>query len=94
MAGLHVCAGPYRRVLFSHGDDMIKSLMQCECGNKPTARSLSYLRGRWFWVVCNACQARSADRTTLDDAVADWNLRVKRGQAEVRQPRVKVRRQA
>ena len=71
---------------------MIKSLMPCECGGEPTARSLSYLRGRWFWVVCNACQARSADRTTLDEAVADWNLRLKRNQAEARQPRAKIRR--
>jgi hypothetical protein len=76
------------------GDYMIKSLMPCECGGEPTARSLSYLRGRWFWVVCNTCQARSADRTTLDEAAADWNLRGKRNQAEARQPRAKIRRQA
>jgi hypothetical protein len=73
---------------------MIKSLMPCECGGQPTAKSLSYLRGRWFWVVCTACQSRSADRTTLDEAVTDWNQRVKRSQVEVRQPRAKVRRQA
>ena len=66
---------------------MIKSLMPCACGGEPTARSLSYLRGRWFWVVCNTCQARSADRTTLDDAAADWNLRAKRNQADARQLR-------
>lgn len=76
------------------GDYMIKSLMPCECGGEPTARSLSYLRGRWFWVVCNTCQARSADRTTFDEAAADWNLRVKRNQVEARQPRAKIRRQA
>jgi hypothetical protein len=73
---------------------MIKSLMPCACGGEPTARSLSYLRGRWFWVHCNSCQARSADRTSLDDAVADWNQRTRRGQVEARQPRAKVRRQA
>ncbi len=73
---------------------MIKSLMPCECGGEPTARSLSYLRGRWFWVVCNACRSRSADRATLDEAVADWNLRSKRSQTVARQPRAKVRRQA
>jgi hypothetical protein len=77
-----------------NGDDMIKSLMPCECGGQPTAKSLSYLRGRWFWVHCNSCQARSADRTTLDEAVADWNQRSKRAAVEVRQPRAKVRRQA
>ena len=71
---------------------MIKSLLPCECGGEPTARSLSYLRGRWFWVHCNACQTRSADRTTIDEAVADWNQRVKRSHGEVRPPRVKVRR--
>jgi hypothetical protein len=71
---------------------MIKSLMPCECGGEPTARSLSYLRGRWFWVHCNACQTRSADRPSIDEAVADWNQRVKRSQGEVRQPRAKVRR--
>jgi hypothetical protein len=73
---------------------MIKSLMPCACGGEPTARSLSYLRGRWFWVYCNSCQARSADSTSLDEAVADWNQRARRGQAAARPPRVKVRRQA
>jgi hypothetical protein len=43
-------------------------------------------------VHCNACQTRSADRTSIDEAVADWNQRVKRSQGEVRQPRAKVRR--
>ena len=71
---------------------MIKSLMPCECGGGTTARSLSLLRGRWFWGHCNACQKRAADRTTNDEAVADWNQRVKRSQGEVRQPRAKVRR--
>ncbi|MBV8200408.1 MAG: hypothetical protein JOZ15_07260 [Acidobacteria bacterium] len=73
---------------------MIKSLTLCECGGEPTARSLSYLRGRWFWVVCNTCQSRSADHTSLDEAVADWNLRAKRGQTAARQPRAKIRRPA
>src|SRR5215831_10417745 len=77
-----------------YGDDMIKSMVSCECGGQPTAKSLSYLRGRWFWVHCSSCQARSADRKTLDEAVADWNQRVKRTQAEARQPRAKIRRQA
>src|ERR1700694_2868611 len=87
-------AGEGHGVTTLNGDDMIKSLMPCECGGEPTARSLSYLRGRWFWVVCNTCQARSADRTSLDEAAADWNLRVKRNQSEARQPRAKIRRQA
>ncbi len=78
-----------------NGDDMIKGLTQCECGGEASARSLSYLRGRWFWVVCNTCRTRSADRATLDEAVADWNLRAKRQQQTVvRQPRAKVRRPA
>jgi hypothetical protein len=72
---------------------MLKSLMPCTCGGEPTAKSLSYLRGRWFWVHCSACQSRSADRTSLEEAVADWNQRVKRHPAEARPPRVKVRRQ-
>jgi hypothetical protein len=74
---------------------MIKNLMPCECGGEPAAKSLSYLRGRWFWVQCGACQARSGDRTTLDEAVADWNQRSKRSQtAEARPARAKTRRRA
>jgi hypothetical protein len=76
---------------------MMKSLAQCDCGGQPTARSLSYLRGRWFWVQCSSCQARSSDRTTLDEAVTDWNQRGKASKAapaaERRAPRTKARRQ-
>jgi hypothetical protein len=72
---------------------MMKNLMPCECGGEPTARSLSYLRGRWFWVHCNVCQTRSADRSTLDEAVADWNQRVKNTQAVARPQRARARRQ-
>jgi hypothetical protein len=74
---------------------MIKSLMPCECGGEPAAKSLSYLRGRWFWVQCHVCQTRSADHTTLDEAVADWNQRSKRSQAVAKPaaaPRTKARR--
>jgi hypothetical protein len=75
---------------------MMKSLMPCECGGEPAARSLSYLRGRWFWVHCNACQTRSGDHTTLEDAVADWNQRGKRKTAAAEPPpaRAKTRRRS
>jgi hypothetical protein len=66
---------------------MMKSLAQCDCGGQPTARSLSYLRGRWFWVQCSRCQARSSDRTTLDEAVTDWNQRGKSSKNTEREPR-------
>lgn len=73
---------------------MTRNLTPCECGGEPAAKSLSYLRGRWFWVQCNVCKTRSSDRTTLEEAVADWNQRGKRTQAVVRPVRAKDRRRA
>lgn len=73
---------------------MTRNLMPCECGGEPVAKSLSYLRGRWFWVQCNACKARSSDQKTLDEAVADWNQRGKHAQAVARPARAKARRRA
>jgi hypothetical protein len=58
-------------------------LEPCECGGEPAAKSVSYIRGHWSWVQCKACLTRSSDRSTREEAVEEWNSRVRTS----RQPR-------
>jgi hypothetical protein len=54
---------------------MIRKLEPCECGGRPAVKSVSYIKGRWFWVQCDTCLTRSSDLPTLDGAVDNWNQR-------------------
>ncbi|HVT58470.1 MAG TPA: hypothetical protein VHR45_08715 [Thermoanaerobaculia bacterium] len=59
---------------------MRQQLAPCECGGKAEAKSVSYIRGRWFWIQCASCLGRSSDRNSLDEAVEEWNKRGKKEQ--------------
>jgi hypothetical protein len=54
---------------------MVRKLEACSCGGRPAVKSVSYIKGRWFWVQCGTCLTRSSDLPTLDGAVDNWNER-------------------
>jgi hypothetical protein len=54
---------------------MVRKLEECACGGRPAVKSVSYIKGRWFWVQCGTCLTRSSDLPTLDGAVDNWNVR-------------------
>ena len=56
-------------------------LENCECGGEPAAKSVSYIRGHWSWIQCKSCLTRSSDQPTREEAIEEWNRRVRRPQA-------------
>jgi hypothetical protein len=64
---------------------MVRKLEECVCGGRPAVKSVSYIKGRWFWVQCGACLTRSSDLPTLDGAVDNWNERSVSGRKTTRE---------
>jgi hypothetical protein len=52
-------------------------LEPCECGGEAAAKTVSYIRGHWSWIQCKSCLTRSNDHSTREEAIEEWNARVR-----------------